>query len=220
MPRRHLLAGMGAAALAGAAGCAGVESTAPGDGAAYVGGDRTVFVVSRGWHTGVVFPKSALGPGHLPEAAAFPDAHYLEAGWGDRAYYPDPEAGWGDALRAALVPSPAVLELIGRVETPRAGTDHRVWSVPVTADGLARLVAAVHETVDRPPGGGVAETVPTTLPRSRFHPAHGRFHMLNTCNTWVARMLAAAGVPINPEGISRAEDLIEALARVPGVWAL
>lgn len=212
---------MGAAVLLfGAAGCAGPGSAVRGEGTAPGGGDRTLFVVSRGWHTGVVFPKSALGPRQMPEGSAFPDARYLEAGWGDRAYYPDANADFADAVRAALVPSAAVLELIGHAEAPRPTKGRRVWAVPVSSAGLARLVAAVHETVDRPPGGGAAATVPTTVAGSRFHPAHGRFHMFNTCNTWVARMLAAAGVPISPEGISRAEDLIDALERVPGVRAL
>ncbi|MGH8525150.1 MAG: DUF2459 domain-containing protein, partial [Gammaproteobacteria bacterium] len=33
---------------------------------------------------------------------------------------------------------------------------------------------------------------------SRFYPARGKFHLFNTCNTWAARALGAAGYSISP----------------------
>ncbi|MDE0205085.1 MAG: DUF2459 domain-containing protein, partial [Candidatus Tectomicrobia bacterium] len=46
---------------------------------------RLIHVTSNGWHTAIVVPAQALADsGAIPEAADFPDAAFLEFGWGDR----------------------------------------------------------------------------------------------------------------------------------------
>ena len=49
----------------------------------------------------------------MPETADFPEARFFEFGWGDAAYYPAREATLGMALSAALVPTPAVVHVVG-----------------------------------------------------------------------------------------------------------
>ena len=39
---------------------------------------------------------------------------------------------------------------------------------------------------------------PGQAPVSRFYPARERYYLWRTCNTWTARALRAAGVPITP----------------------
>ena len=70
---------------------------------------HTIYVFSNGWHTSIVLSRDALPPGPIPEAADFPEAAFLEFGWGDREYYPSPRPTMGMALAAALTPTPAVL---------------------------------------------------------------------------------------------------------------
>jgi uncharacterized protein DUF2459 len=43
----------------------------------------------------------------------------------------------------------------------------------------------------------VAPLGPGLYGDSRFYPAHGQFHLFNTCNTWAARALQAAGYPMS-----------------------
>ena len=60
---------------------------------------RSVFVVNHGWHSGIVIKKGDILEGVLPEVRDFPDAEYLEIGWGDRDYYQVPDPGLGLALK-------------------------------------------------------------------------------------------------------------------------
>ena len=81
--------------------------------------------------------------------------------------------------------------------------------------GMALLAALT------PTEGGRGETVARGLYQdSWFYPAHGRFHLLNTCNTWTARMLTAAGVGVSPSGVNTAEDLMRRLRDLPNVRQL
>jgi uncharacterized protein (TIGR02117 family) len=180
-----------------------------------------VYIASNGWHTAVVLARHDLPPGRVPEAADFPDAVFLEFGWGDREYFPAPRPTLDMVLAAALAPTPSVMHLAGLDRPPNeVYPEAEVLAVPLSVATLDRLVARIDASFDRPEGGR-AETVARGLYHdSRFYPAHGRFHLFNTCNTWTARNLADAGVGVSPTGVVRAEDLMRRLRELPNVRRL
>ena len=170
----------------------------------------TIFVTSNGWHSSIVFARADLPPGRVPEAADFPDARYLEFGWGDAEYYPAKDATVGMALSAALVPTPAVVHVAGLlVEPARRYPKAEVVPISIDAQGLGRLVDFIDATFARSGGPRAAATGPGLYAASLFYPAVGQFHLFNTCNTWTARALAAAGFDVSASGTSRAEALMQ-----------
>ena len=180
---------------------------------------RLVQVASNGWHTAIVVPAPALAAtGLLPEAADFPGAAFLEFGWGDRTYYPAKEKTLGMTLAAALAPTPAVMHMAGRAAALAGGGGGlEVVPVALTDAGFRNLVGAIAATFERP-SGGRAESVSRGLyPGSRFYHARGEFHLLNTCNTWTARMLHAGGVALSSSGIVTADGLMARLRAVLAV---
>jgi len=173
-------------------------------------GRQIVQVVSNGWHTAIIVPRAEVAAvGLLPETADFPDAAFLEFGWGDRAYFQATEVTIGLTLRAALTATPAVMHVTGHQLAPEPmHPELEVVRVGLSDDEFRLLVRAVADTFDRPPAGR-AQPVSTGLdPNSRFYKARGTFHLFNTCNTWTARTLRAAGMELAPAGISTAEDLM------------
>ena len=178
-------------------------------------GPRThlVRVASNGWHTAIVVPGPALAAtGLLPEVADFPGAAFFEFGWGDRVYYPAADKTLGMALAAALAPTPAVMHMAGLAAAPGAGGSGReVVSVGLTAAGFLRLVRALSAGFERPAGGRAAPVSRGLYPASLFYHARGEFHLFNTCNTWTARLLRAAGVALSPSGIVTADGLMARL---------
>ena len=84
---------------------------------------HAVRVVSNGWHTAIVIGRAELvATGLLPEADDFPDAVFLEFGWGDRVYYPAREKTLGMALDAALTETPAVMHLASAPSSRSSGS--------------------------------------------------------------------------------------------------
>lgn len=169
---------------------------------------HTIYVINYAWHTGIAIAREDLPAATVPEVEDFPEATYLEFGWGDREYYPARDPGIGQALVAGLVPTSSVIQVVG---LPRSPTEFypasEVHALSVTTAGLENLITQIDAMFDRPNSRAEALYI-TTTERTRFYPAHGRFHLFNTCNTWTARKLAAAGLSVAPGGVVTAEQLM------------
>jgi len=160
---------------------------------------RSVFVVNHGWHSAIVIKKADISGGFLPEARDFPDADYLEIGWGDWDYYQAPDPGLGLALKAAFWSSRSVLHVAGfegGVENYFGGSE--TVEIVLSDEAFRLLIQFISGTFSRPDAAAPVETRPGLYPNSRFYSARGRFHLFRTCNTWVAEALRSAGLPINP----------------------
>ena len=180
-------------------------------------GPRThiVHVASNGWHTAIIVSAPALvATDILPEAADFSDAAFFEFGWGDRTYYPAKEKTLGMTLIAALIPTSAVMHMAALQAPPEddsSGLD--VISVDLTKSGFRNLVQALAAEFDRPPGKRTQSVSRGLYSNSYFYPAHGKFHLFNTCNTWTARMLHEGGIALSPSGIITADGLMTHLRK-------
>lgn len=60
-----------------------------------VTGSRSVYVISNGWHTGLVLPRGQVSAEVWPEQGELAPAPFLEVGWGDREAYLADRAGPG-----------------------------------------------------------------------------------------------------------------------------
>lgn len=174
-----------------------------------------VHVVDHGWHTGLVVRVADLSGAALRLglsrpvdshrlrwlASRYPHAEWLELGWGDAVFYQatpgiadvDPWLG----LRALAVPTPSALQVVpgeGRVAALFARS--QVLPLELSQAGFDALAI------------GLAATLPEVLPNAPigpslygggvFYTARLDYHLLRTCNRWVADLLAMAGVPISP----------------------
>lgn len=183
-----------------------------------VAGTRTVFAVNIGWHVGLAFASEDIDPTVFPEIADLDGAPWIEVGWGDEAFYQDPNPSLGVMLDAALVPTPAVIHLVGMPAEPaRYLPQAETLAIELSPEAFARLVAHVAAAVVRN-GAPRAEAIGAGLyPVSRFYPAEGSFSLRRTCNTWAAEALAAAGVAVDPEGVVRASTLMSRLRAALGL---
>lgn len=171
--------------------------------------ETAVYVTSNGWHTGLVLPRAAIPLERIPEAADFPKAPFLEFGWGDAEFYPAQNPTVAMVLRAAFTPTAAVMHVVGLAAEPaRVFPKAEVVRLQVDPDMLERLLDQIHGSFDRAEGRRAVATGPGLYPNSRFYPATGRFHLGNSCNSWTARALVAAGLPLEDAEITRAEGLM------------
>jgi len=159
---------------------------------------RYIYVVRHEWHTGLAVKYDDIAPHLWPEKDDFPEALYLEVGWGDRDFYQTPLAGLGILLQAALNSPASVLFVIG---LPTAVTRYfpyaDILEIPLSRRGLEEMVRFIHVTYKRDARGQTIPLGPGHNHRhSVFYLAEGDYSLLNTCNTWISRALQAAGLPV------------------------
>jgi uncharacterized protein (TIGR02117 family) len=173
----------------------------------------TVFVTSNGWHTDIGIARADIPEGRIPEGADFPDARYLQFGWGDKDYYAEPDPGLGTTLGAAF-PGPAVVHLAGLAAPPNE-VFRGIEQITLTLDEakFARLVDYLHASFERGGQARAASSGPGVYGFSRFYPATGEFHLFNTCNTWTARALATAGLKVKVAGVQEADEVMRQLQK-------
>ncbi|MEM7506482.1 MAG: DUF2459 domain-containing protein [Pseudomonadota bacterium] len=174
-----------------------------------------VMVIDHGWHSGIVVRAAdlraasvALGraePGVAAKlrwlASRYPQAEWLEIGWGDRAVYTaTPDLGsldlW-DGLRALFLPTSSVLQVVPGQGEPSywfQASDRAM--LQLDPSGFERLAIGLAEAVPDPlPTGAVA---PALYGAGVFFPSRLDYHLFRTCNHWISDLLHRAGVPSSP----------------------
>jgi uncharacterized protein (TIGR02117 family) len=158
-----------------------------------------VYLVRHGWHAGIAVRRADLPDGAWPVLQDFPDARYLEVGWGEARYYPGETRGVWGAMRAGAWPTGSVLHVVPVRDAVRATfgerTIIRIPVGPAELDALARYVAQSFALDD---AGAPIAAAEGYYPGSRFYRSSLRYHVFNNCNHWAAGALEAAGCDTAP----------------------
>ena len=159
---------------------------------------RYIYVVRHDWHIGLIVKYDDIGPHLWPEKDDFPEALYLEVGWGDRDFYQTPRAGLGILLQAALKSPASVVFVIG---LPTAVTRYfpyaDILEIPLSQRALEEMGRFIHATYKRDVTGQTIPLGPGHNHRhSMFYLAEGDYSLFNTCNSWISKALQAAGFPM------------------------
>ena len=160
---------------------------------------RTIYLVRHGWHAGIVVKRADIPPGVWPQHKEFPDAKYLESGWGDKDYYMTPSPHLGMTLKAGLLPTASVLHIVG-FSGSVAGyfPQSEVLRVDLSEAGFQRLCSYLERSYALDEAGRSQALGPSLYGAGRFYLSRERYHAFNTCNVWTARGLREAGLPMTP----------------------
>ena len=75
---------------------------------------RPVFIVHSAWHAAIVLRKGDIpSDGRAGARVDFPSAQFVEFSWGDKDYFPNPDAGVFAGLKAAFWSSGSVVHVVG-----------------------------------------------------------------------------------------------------------
>ena len=180
----------------------------------------TVHILNNGFHTDMAVPRDALeaGGGPLAEASRSVGAgDWILIGWGDATFFVDQSPMQGrifDGLRAFFRPGNASVVMLD----------------PETGDPARRFDPESRRTLILPPEAfaGLRGRVQASLvlsegePRlstarngdgAHFFASREHFWIGYLCNSWTARVLNAAGVPVRPLRSVTAGEVIAAVDR-------
>jgi uncharacterized protein (TIGR02117 family) len=173
-----------------------------------------VWVVDHGWHTAIVVRLRDVDSTIWPEASDFAGAAFVEVAWGDREFYMgERPSGWL-AVKAAFFTSGSALHVAG-FSAPMASyfAASDVVEVPVSRGGLDAMTRMFHDEYQRGDDSRPIRLAPGLYGVSWFYAARSRYHLFNTCNTWVARALRAAGLEVTPAGVVTAGGVMQEARR-------
>jgi uncharacterized protein (TIGR02117 family) len=172
-----------------------------------------VFVVSHGYHSGIIVSRHSLmdvasrrGLDTLGAVATrFASFDWLEIGWGEERFYREvPTLEFmtaGLAARALLRPGNAsVLHVVGFENHPRAAfANSDLVRLELGDAGFVRLAGKLDASFARDGASSLPQELgPGLFSTSLFFRANGAFHLFNVCNHWTASLLDAAGLPTAP----------------------
>ena len=170
---------------------------------------KQIYLVSHGWHAGIVLRRADIPAGLWPENVNFPGAEFLEVGWGDKQYYQTPGAHFGIALRAVLWPTLSVLHLVGFNGAVSAYfSSSEIIGIKLGEPGFELLLRYIAASIARDERGQALSLGRGRYGNSRFYLSRESYHLFNTCNVWTARALRTASVPITPSFSITVEQLM------------
>ena len=178
------------------------------------GGERAVYLVSHGWHVGLVLEREALGDATRPRREPLGDARYVEVGWGDGDYYPAPRGTVRLALRAAFCSRLSLLQVVAfDAPVTEMFPDSKILEATLSPHGFAALARYIDAAFVLDGEGRRIAVGPPQYGSGAFYLAHGRYRLADNSNTWAARALATAGCPIDADAVISAGALLRQASR-------
>ena len=170
---------------------------------------KSIYLVSHGWHAGIVVKRADIPIGIWPQHNDFHEAEYLEVGWGDKDYYMTTEPHFGIMLKAGLLPSKSVLHVVGFSGSVMRYFQHsEVIRIELTEVGFERLCTYLENSFAQDEAGLSQSLGPALYGDGRFYLSRETYHAFNTCNVWTARALREAGCPITPAATLTVDSLM------------
>ena len=158
-----------------------------------------LFVVSHGWHTGLIIPASYLNQAIPDLKERFGDVAYYEIGWGDKGFYQAQEITIGLTLQAMFWSEGAIMHVVAVPDSPiKYFGQSEIVGTCLTNEQISSLSTFISKSFARDPQGHTVRLTQGLYGDSQFYDGEGRYYLLNTCNKWTAKGLQSAGMDISP----------------------
>ncbi|MDE1464436.1 DUF2459 domain-containing protein [Spartinivicinus poritis] len=160
--------------------------------------ERSIFLVSHGWHTGLVIATKNLTKELIFLQDYFNNGLYFEIGWGDKDFYQANQVTSAMTLKAAFWPTNSVLHVVGLATDPtQYFSNSEVIEIKISAVAHQQLNLAIADSFQKDATGAIVPIQEGLYGDSHFFNGTGYFYLTNNCNNWTAKQLITAGVPIS-----------------------
>ena len=176
---------------------------------------KTIYLIKQRWHTAVVFNTEDVDTLIFSEVKYFYGAELIDIGWGDEAFYQDPDFDWDLAYKALFEATPSTLRVEGIYIDKEKYFDisEIVVELKIENEQLKILLKYISDTIWKDVNENKKILSTQYLNRVYFLKANGEYHLFNTCNTWLAKGLKQSGFQIKDD-IILTEQLFNEASKV------
>lgn len=196
------------------AGCAVMPIAAP-----VPDGTATIYVVNRGWHTDIGLPVEAVSGPLAALKTTFPGVRYMVFGFGERRYYMARSPDAGEMLGALFPSNSAILLTALRAAPAEAFADHDVVALRIPPSGVEHLATLLWQGLEKTPDGSARRLADGPYAGSVFYASNATYDAFHTCNTWTAQLLRDAGLPMSPQGVLFASQVMQQANQIAALQA-
>jgi len=159
-----------------------------------------IYVVYRHWHTSVVVDAKQLALQSPLLATQVRGEDFARIGWGDGDYFTGKSKSWGSATKALVASGYSALQLLtysrdGLKDIP----EETIVPLAVTDEGLRHLITYISASIAVDNQGKpirLPAIAVDNLDIGTFFQATDHYSIFNNCNTWTAKGLQLAGLPL------------------------
>ncbi len=176
------------------------------------------YVVSHGWHTGLVIPAEKVYA-HLPTLRSrFGNTAHIEFGWGDKGFYQANEITSGLTLRAIFWPTQSVIHAVAIPEdVHQYFPDSQIQTLCASDSQINSLMHYIANSFRKTKNDAIIPLKQGIYGDSQFYQAIGDYYLMNTCNTWTAKALKSMGHKLSTTFKLTAGSVMNALPEQQGI---
>lgn len=180
--------------------CTGKENLSRGKEINTSSGMYTLYIINNNLHTGIILPVDNKATHAISAMKHFKNFRYTDIGWGEEKFYQEPKDNFCMGARAILLPNTSVI----RIEGYSSFTDDIIgWSdyavmLSLSKDQYIKLISFIEKSFTRDEGNELIITKQKHSGSIIFFKSVYKYHLFNTCNTWIAEALKASGLDVSP----------------------
>lgn len=174
-----------------------------------------VYLVKNYWHTGIMFSVNEELISHIPAISNFAEYKFVDIGWGDEAFYQHPDPDYLLGAQAILVPTSSVIRMEGKNSSLNNIIEWSDFSIrfDLSNEQFLKLCKYIENSFEKDEHQNLFITSTKSSGRITFYKSHKKYHLFNTCNTWVAEALEESGFDISSSNVITAENLFEEVSK-------
>ena len=177
---------------------------------------HTIYIAKIDWHVGIILSADEYAKTRIEALEDFTNFNFVDIGWGDSAFY----QSTGDfdlylASKAILYPTNSVVRIRGynyEIEQILEWRDF-VFELSLTEIQFNLLCKFIDKSFARNEENQLVIESEQLNGTIKFYSSIHKYHLFNTCNSWVAEALEAAETEIESSNVVTAEELFEELLK-------
>jgi len=161
-------------------------------------GQYTIYIINYSFHTGIVIPVNEESINSVAALDYFKKFSFADIGWGEEKFYQNPDESFCMGARAVLLPNNSVL----RIEGYNSSGDFILWSnyvvqLNLTKEQYIKLLKYINESFLKTGSNNTVIASENNSGSVIFFRSVYKYHLFNTCNTWIAEALKISGLDVS-----------------------